>query len=412
MQRLLTVQGEADWDQLRRRRLTTVLDPMVMRVADLFFAGAAGREPGRRGAAWHTIHANVGSLMTFVDAVLLWDEIPVFSSAPAPPEGSPAPTPAPAFAESRLLEQEPLAGLFWPVHVTGDEKRACQGSAIAELGRVDSTDPALVQRVMEELPAYGYEWQPGTPPAAQPGTPPAAQPGTPPTGQPGALPTGTPGPPPARMPGVAASAEPRRRFLDFVFCGLLFDAYAQRLSTEESGETAQAQRILQPKRARLLAQVATGAAPSDAFAELARRTGLTSFPTAPTFLPLLLQESDILTPAHLADRLMMWRTTGAVRDYRAWLGRLRTALATGDVPDELATDLTAIARGTGGASADLAVGVGIEALALSSGPGGLVGFARQSLSGGRHQKVMFRALASRNRYLHLSERLCNIWCNG
>jgi hypothetical protein len=377
MQRLLTVQGEADWDQLRRRKLTTVLDPMVMRVADLFFAGAAGREPGRREAVWHTIHANVGSLMTFVDAVLLWDEIPVFSCAPAP---APAAAFAFAFAEGRLLEREPFAGLFWPVHITGDEKRACQASAIAEMGRVNGADPALVNRVTEELPGYGYEWQPES----------------------------LPGAPSPAMP------EPRRRFLDFVFCGLLFDAYAQRLSTEEGGQPVQAQRVLQPKRARLLAQVATGAAAADAFAELARRAGLTSFPTAPTFLPLLLQESDIFTPAHLADRLMMWRTTGAVRDYRAWLARLRTALATGEMPDGLATDLTAIARGTGGASADLAVDVGIEAVALPPGATDdrLVGFARQSLAGGRHQKLMFRALASRNRYLHLSDRLCSIWGNG
>jgi hypothetical protein len=400
MQQLLTVQGEADWEQLRRRRLSTVLDPMVIRTAYLFFSGATGRDSGvtgrnegQREAAWRTIDANVGALLTFVDAVLLWDEIPVFSATPT-------------FPENRLLTEEPLAGLFWPICVTGDEAKACRASASAEAERLGGTNPDLVIQVIKDLPSFGYEWQPDTPFTDSPTVSPSSPP------------------------------EPNRRFLDFVLCGLLFDAYAQRLSTEDHH---QAVRVLQPLRARLLAQAATGATAAEAFAAVDRQVGLVSLPTAPTFLPLLLQETDILTPAHLADRLMVWRTTGAVRDYRAWLGRLRTALAQSSavqvpsadrppgppsaalcgldagVAAELAADLAEIAASTGGAAADLAVDVGIEAFAMPAGAGDggrPVGFGMQRLAGGRHQKLMYRAVASKTRYQELSNRLCRIWFNG
>ena len=151
-----------------------------------------------------------------------------------------------------------------------------RASAAAEAERVSVADPAVVARLVEDLPAYGWEWRPDTPFADIPTLP-------------------------------AAPADPRRRFLDLVLCGLIFDAYAQRLS----GGPEPALRVLQPRRARLLAQAATGAPPDEAFAAVGRRVGLVSLPQAPTFLPLLLQESDILTPAHLADRLMVWRTTPA-----------------------------------------------------------------------------------------------------
>jgi hypothetical protein len=447
MQQLLTVQGEADWAQLRRRKLSTVLDPMVIRTAYLFFSGATGRDSGvtgrnegQREAAWRTIDANVGALLTFVDAVLLWDEIPVFSATPA-------------FPENRLLTEEPLAGMFWPICVTGDEAKACRASAATEAGRLSGANPDLVTQVVQELPSFGYEWQPDTPFTDSP-----------------ALSRSQP-------------LEPNRRFLDFVLSGLLFDAYAQRLSSED---THQSVRVLQPRRARLLAQAVTGATAADAFAAVDRQVGLVSLPTAPTFLPLLLQETDILTPAHLADRLMVWRTTGAVREYRAWLGRLHAALTESnaahvpsadrtsgllagldpaaipsldpavcslhsavsgldpavsgldtavsglhpavssldpavvsgldpEVAAELAAELAEIAASTGGAAADLAVDVGIEAFAMPTHAGDgnrPVGFGMQQLAGGRHQKLMYRAVASKGRYQELSNRLCRIWFNG
>jgi hypothetical protein len=330
MHNLLTVAAADDWQQLRRRNLTTVLDPTMLHTADLFFTGGADLGPARRDQVWQRIDENAGALMTFVDAVLLWDELPVFSATPV-------------FAQRRLLGREPLADVFRPVLVTGDEHRACRAGAQAETTR-------------------------------------------------------------ARASPELAGA-------------LLFDAYAQRLSTD-GRVPVQAQRILQPERSRQLARTATGAAPGTGdealFATMARRVGgVARFPAAPTFLPLLLQEDDILTPGHLADRLMVWRTTSAVRDYRAWLRRLRAALTTGPVPGGLASELAALARTCGdGQSPHVALeAVALPAAAVTAAGSRPVGFVRQHLGGGCHQKLMFREVPASGR-LELSARLRRLWHNG
>ncbi len=56
----LTVSEEADWAELRPRQLTAVLDPMVVRTADLFISGASAVGDDRRDTVWHAIDATSG----------------------------------------------------------------------------------------------------------------------------------------------------------------------------------------------------------------------------------------------------------------------------------------------------------------------------------------------------------------
>lgn len=381
MNDVLHVEWPDDWETLRSRNLMTVLDPMVLRTADLFFSGPTGIPDDERAAVWQAIHANLGALMTFVDAVLVYDNLPMFSYERS-------------FQETRLLELDPLSDVLWPVQIHGLAYDECKQSAIAEIGPLRSISPELVDDVVADLAAFKYEWHP------------------------------------ANVPYERAVDD---RFYAFVLGGLMFDAYAQKLSVEHGSPTEQAQRVLQPKRARLLAEVAIGhrlqrdpgTDPEQAvFEEIARRvpptvSGLASvstFSRTVTFLPLLLNQVDAYSgPAHLLDVLANYRSKGSVEDYRAWLGSLREALHLGQLPDNLRADLQEISdRANAQAGSPVKFEVGLDALAVpsvkASAEGNrLIGFVRQYLPGGRYQKLMYRALSAQNNYFDLSKRLHQLW---
>lgn len=71
---VVTIASDDDWHLLRDRNATSVIDPMVVRVADLFARGLSAGGPD----AWSVINGNIVNLATFVDAVILEPGIPVF----------------------------------------------------------------------------------------------------------------------------------------------------------------------------------------------------------------------------------------------------------------------------------------------------------------------------------------------
>jgi len=72
--KVVKIADESGWDVLRARKATSVIDPMVVRVADLFARGKSGATTD----AWGVIKNNVVGLATFVDALILEPGIPVF----------------------------------------------------------------------------------------------------------------------------------------------------------------------------------------------------------------------------------------------------------------------------------------------------------------------------------------------
>ncbi len=75
-----TVASAEDWAALRDRRVSTVIDPAVIRIAGLFFDGPEG-PLNREDTAWPILRANIQSLAAFVDAVVLERGISVFDYA-------------------------------------------------------------------------------------------------------------------------------------------------------------------------------------------------------------------------------------------------------------------------------------------------------------------------------------------
>ncbi|WP_090423156.1 hypothetical protein [Mycobacterium europaeum] len=381
MNNVLHVETGRDWEELRSRNLMTVLDPMVLRTAELYFSGPTRIPEDERDAVWQAIDTNIGALMTFVDAVLLYDNLPVFSYERS-------------FPESQLLTLDLLTDVLWPVQMHGAAYQECKQSAIEEIGSLRSISRALVQDVLGDLAAYKYEWHPA---------------------------------------GVEHERAVDPRFYAFVLSGLMYDAYAQKLSVSGGAATEQAQRILQPKRAKMLAEVAIGHRsphhpgidPEQAvFEEIARLVPRTvpglapvaTFPTTVTFLPLLLNQLDQYGgPADLLDVVAKYRNKGSVQDFRAWHARLREDLHLGRLPSGLQDDLRKIsAEANGEAGSPVKFEVGLDALAVpavkAAAEGNkLIGFVKQHLPGGRYQKLMYRALNAQNNYFDLSKRLRQVW---
>lgn len=71
---VITVASDSSWHALRSRNATSVIDPMVVRVADLFSRGHSGGN----AETWNIIESNIEDLATFVDALILEPGIPVF----------------------------------------------------------------------------------------------------------------------------------------------------------------------------------------------------------------------------------------------------------------------------------------------------------------------------------------------
>src|SRR5688572_7679075 len=73
----IEVSAPEHWQGLSRRRLTTVLDPMVVRCGELFLQGARGQaDPA---AVWDLLTKNVHAIGMFFDALVLEDKIPIFN---------------------------------------------------------------------------------------------------------------------------------------------------------------------------------------------------------------------------------------------------------------------------------------------------------------------------------------------
>lgn len=214
MVQLLVVADDAAWEQLRQRDLMTVVDPMVLRTAELFFSGAPS--DGRaRSAIWAAIDANLAALMTFVDVVVTQVALPVFSYGAA-------------FPDNNLFGLDQLAELLWPVAVSGDAYLSMVRSASAEVDRRMATAAAegsLLDGILSELAAFEYEWRPLSLPDAL--------------------------------------SERDQRLHAFLLGLLVFDGFAQQLSVEGGRPAEQARRVVQPRRSRLFAEIALGNAPRD-----------------------------------------------------------------------------------------------------------------------------------------------------
>lgn len=388
--RTIMIESQEDWWKLRERGLMTVLDPLVMRIADLYFHGASHRlpyyQPTLRADTesledmWRILSKNIGSLITFVDQVLISSELPVFSYTDT-------------FKESQLLQHPSLRDALRPVVVGGSVYEASVESAVDVISYRNHVPDEVVATVVEDLTGLDYDWLPAI----------------------------------DELMGYAAAED---LFTAFLLGGVLFDGYAQQLSIENGEAKGQARRIVQPDRASLLlAALGIGqvgpdedTAVFDELMELSNEEALgiprvTRYSGLPTFLPLILEKEKPASTQHLAEILMDWTNKPAIRDYREWLDRVREAIHLGHTPPNLGPELKTVVQRVKGADQGAtglqdiqltvtilpAPGVGVQV------PLNLLGVTRQFLPGGRHQRLLFHAIRAQKHYFDIERHLRHLW---
>jgi hypothetical protein len=311
----LVVETAQDWEWLRSRKLMTIVDPMVFRTADLFLGGRSwyGNDERSAEAVWATIDKNILALSLFFDAIILREQLPIFSYTAT-------------FREGRLLELGREGDFLVQVVVGGEVYQKSKDSALKELEDSPPILASLADDILAELDTFGYAWYPDFP---------------------------------------IQHADDKKRELSskerqlraFLLGGLIFGGYAQQLSRPRGGAERQAEHLIQPKRSRLLLAASIGDMGKTTtdemillrrFKRLAGRVSPDTLhpvelPKAPTFLPLLLRQKPS-TPHDLLKLALEWRNKRSVRAFRDWYRNIEIELHRNYVPPELDKELKQLQR--------------------------------------------------------------------
>jgi hypothetical protein len=382
----ITVSRAADWQKLRERKLMTVVDPMIFRTADVFLQGASscGREPQ---PVWEALSSNISSLVAFFEAIMMRDQLPIFSYSHT-------------FRESRLLDDLANYDLLVPVVVADEVYETSKRSALEALRGGGPFDATLRGSILSELKAFEYDWQPG-------------------------------------MDLMGDGSDDDRLLNSFLLGGILFGGYAQQLSVPHGAADEQAQHFVQSKRGRMFLAAALNF-PSVDFpdAELLERLVAASkkmsprhgeanapvaaeqLPAGPAFLPLMLRE-DPKSPRELLDLALTIRSTKPVEAYRAWRNRLGAELHKGREPADwrkeeqaLLADVQVRLGLSEAASASIAVTVSPDVQVGLEVP---VNFRRLSwllqglLPKNRYRKLVTQLVAEHSLYTEVTRSLRLLW---
>jgi hypothetical protein len=302
---------QEDWPAFRDAfRDSVILDPTIVRIADLFLSGAPSFSPHDRPRIWEIIRGNVGALAAFFDAIITYPTVPLIGY-----EASYGGRPPEWYAD---LENQPLpaalascAEVLKPVSIFYDANGPLYADAMEKMSEGTEIPPQLAIDLEAGLRSLNWEWKPGI------------------LEQPSSMPAGN-----------------QRLTNAFLYSGLMFSSYAKEIYGDQ---------LLSPELSKLFAAAAVGEESfSNAANEEAAFKGLSDrwnesnpdFPrslrlTTPSFLPYLLR-SDPSSIGKLVEEALKMRDERGVGEYRGWRHELREDLAKGRISSSKRRDVEAV----------------------------------------------------------------------
>ena len=291
-----------EWDKLAGV-VDAIPDPMIVRTAELWLNGRSGATAAglHDMSVWDSISRNVGALLSYFDAYLGRDRLPLiqyWETFPQPRD--PIEVLCPDFLEPSAVDHRLYERIKTDVtaQIDRDVLLAVPAGDVAD--------------VLGELHAFDYQWKPFVD---------------------------------LDLP------EPQLTMARYVIGGLVFGAYAQ-----ASG----ADHLVQAKRSRLLLALSAPTpqlcqvrfAREQELFELFRKNtaGLpnvtvTETTGTPSVLPFLLRQPSLATSTHeVLDRARSLRDSGEGAHYREWQRRLRRAWSVGTNDDRAERDVQAVAE--------------------------------------------------------------------
>jgi hypothetical protein len=370
-----------DWGTLRKRGLTTVVDPMIYRAGELFCAGY--RQAPHPIQTWSALSANLAGLSAFFDAIVYNDQLPIFDYGITFPEAEIVG----AGTGYRLVPGVNVNDeILVPIRVHEPVYAPVKEAALAELRDRPAIGAELRSSMLSEMTAFRYAWEP-------------------------------------TLTGTENEDPDERRLSILLFGGLLFSGYAQEL---------RGLHLLQPKRGKLFGEVAFGTAADDAalYARLASLpeaapdavSNALELPRLPSFLPYLIDQKP-RTPGELLRLALAQRTDRDVLAYRRWRQELSDDLARGgnalQKRAELDTIRSKLNERFTASGVDLKVSVETVALAVpvpklevakstQIRPREAWGWCVRKIRGD-HRKILTRLIGAQHAFSRLDLALKEIW---
>jgi hypothetical protein len=396
----LNIYSPPDWKSLRQLGLTTVIDPLVFRAADVFLRGAPDEGDEQ---LWDAISQNVDALAVFIDQLMLNDRLPIFDYGV---------TWEPDLAGSshtltELCNETAGDEVLVDVHVDGLAYGNEREQAISALKALPDVEAPLAHDIRQELSVLDYRWRP-------------------------------------RLEELGELDDEARTIASFRYGGLLFHQYADAITDRRQPLDKRAEHVLHSKRGRIMLSASLrpdGELRLDeqklmrALRRVEKDTGgaVEAVDLAgPTFLPYLLSKGA-RSPRELLEVALKERQKGLVGSYREWRQRLLADLAEGRIRSRTRRELTAIAdevqrKSRGDATVNLHLSYAADWKALL----GIVTGHPEALLAGVHvepdvdakslryrlatllpgrgyRKLLARMIASQEEYYAIDRAIRNVW---
>ncbi|MEV6837938.1 hypothetical protein AB0N17_26075 [Streptomyces sp. NPDC051133] len=310
----MQVSGIDTWDELVRKDLGIVIDPLVFRLGQFFLAGKPN-DDSVAAERWGAIEADIGALVSFFDLVVMHKQMPAFNYYATFDQWSDL--------RDSLGELLNTHGDKTLVHVDVEfgMYREVKKAAIYQLSNRLAAGPlvheSVGQEILSTLAAVQYEWEPSL----------------------------------EELEEQLASDADQVKIARFLIGQLVFAGYAQLTGAPQ---------VLAPKRSRMLTAVGLGSedarpsAEAAIYDELSRRFREagegwrdTELPWTPSFLPFLLKDIKRFEegPDVLLDHAKELRDKKAIQRYR----RLRETVSeeaedSADARKELSAAADAVAK--------------------------------------------------------------------
>jgi hypothetical protein len=385
------VEKTDDWASLRTHGLTSVIDPTLVRVAELFLRG----ERAATAANWAVIEANLASLIAFVDLLVLAPGIPVFDywySFFGTPEFSDGDDSADS---NRIFTT--CAPVVVPISVGPEVWGPLRTNVFASMRNATAISSNAAESIEHNLSAMKWKFDPklaGENLAVNP-----------------------------------SSGDPSGKPLvnSYLYVALLFSAYAAQFGGTQ---------VLSPDQSDALLLASSGARGllsqlSDAgrlsarkpdqgglFDKLNEVVGGEVTPVTlhrPCFLPYLV-DRGARTPAELFAKAIAMRDEPEVRDYRAWMRDNESDLMYGKMADARVKEISAIAAALRRRSEPTTPNVQVGLFPLSAGIAVDLTRARDWLwsnwPGKRYRRLIQRLAISKKETFDLTEAVRRTWSNG
>lgn len=381
----ITIETDADWRKLRAARMSAIVDPMIVRSADLWLQGRSGQTDEKAPHVWAALDKNIDSLEAFFDAFILSERLPLVdygttydSNIGYEPESL-----------YRRVNEEAGESVLRNVHICGQASERARSESLntLKIRRPAKIEAALLKTVREEFSAFDHQWRP-------------------------------------HLGALGRLSENQEVVARFQYGLVLFGYFSAK---------AEVGHLVQSKRARVFSSAAVGAPSADYAIDADLRQQLKEViesegkkagvvldvPVCPALLSYLLSKQPRNTGELLREAVKL-RQNKEIKAYRHWRTKIVSRWQRyGQIDHETEADFRKAVQaalrelGTAAAgperSSDSKLGINLAFLSYAFPPEKLLGWIPGLGTGKRHVKVLMQSMRASHEQKNLTKAVQFLW---